>query len=144
MTNRLVRRDRSYRVGARACPRPGSDSGGPPPLSFFAALRMTGEGQDDRGGAWYQSALLSLADVASSMAGKRAVSRVPTIQPMAPRPTVSPSQISNTEFRDMLCSASIAARIIPIAKPRVTPTRHPGCARLRPRKRFIIEQLLSL
>ncbi len=80
-----------------------------------------------------------LASNVSSSAGKWEVRRAPMIQPMIPRPTVSPSQMSRTVFNTTLnVAANTPPRIIPTIKPVVTPIKQPGWARLRPRSRFII------
>ena len=77
----------------------------------------------------------------SSSVGNFDERRLPTIQPIAPSPTVRPSQISNTMLRRTLkTAAKIPARIMPIVRPVVTPIKQPGCLRLRPRNCFIIGQ----
>jgi hypothetical protein len=78
----------------------------------------------------------------SSSAGNFDERRLPIIQPIAPSPTVRPSQISNTMLRRTLkTAAKIPARIIPMVRPVVTPIKQPGCLRLRPRNCFIIGQI---
>src|SRR5258707_14912870 len=59
---------------------------------------------------------------------------------MPPSTTVRASQISKTVLRATLKEAAkTPASTMPRVKPAVTPTRHPGCARVRPRNFFIIE-----
>ena len=77
--------------------------------------------------------------VSSGSAGKREERMLPVIQPIAPRPIIVANHVSKTVlYATLKTAASTPARAMPSVRPAVTPIRHPGWARLRPRNLFII------